>query len=113
MGETWVTDKLAPYLAARDADRTRHAEQLLAAMTKRERSLVREVAIHAYVQGLIAGKSGEQQPPPDSAVLYSTLLGCLSMPDINPTMDRIDTLAARLAARRARALTHPDTTEQP
>lgn len=70
------------------------AEQVLAAMTKRERALVREVAVMANVLALPHG----QRPARDSEVLANVIIHCLRMPDLYPTVDRL----ARVALRRAR-----------
>lgn len=103
MGELTVDDRFVAYLATRDQERRAEVNRLVAMMTKRERALVREVAVHAYVRGLMAGRGGEQQPPKDSETLFWTLLGCLSMDDLNPTIARLSRRAERLHARAEEA----------
>lgn len=92
---TAFDDELIAYFADREAARIREVQALLACMTKRERALIREVAVMANVRA----SRHDDTIPPDSTVLINTLSSCLNMPDLYPTIARI----ARRAARRPAA----------
>lgn len=86
------------YIKARDIVRIKEVQQILAAMTKRERLLVREIAVMAAVQARIA--SGVRTPPPhDGEVLYHAILGCIYTPDLYPTFRRLKRIAFRRAKK--------------
>lgn len=93
-----MEDKLAEYMTKQDEARLQHVLRVLAAMTKRERQLVWEIAVMASTQGQMRGGGVRQPPPPDSSVVRQAVLGCLYMEDLYPTFARLD----RIATRRAR-----------
>lgn len=89
-----VETLLAAYLQRQDQKRADRVQATLATMTDRERRLVREVAVMAYVRGQIAGQCGEEKPPPDSQVV-SHVIACLhDMPDLYPTINALTKDAA-------------------
>ena len=94
-----VTDaELLAYLAARRHDQAEQVADVLACMTKRERALVREIAVMANV---LAG-NWTDRPPPDSAVVTNVIIHCLGLPDLYPTIARL-ARNAMLRRRRAQA----------
>lgn len=81
---------LIGYLAERDAERSDRVGATLAAMTDRERLLVREVAVMAFVRGRIFGQSTPRDTPhpKDSEVVYE-VVSCAqspSMADLYPLL---------------------------
>lgn len=90
---------LIAYFQQRDRDRAAQVDAVLAVMTKRERALVREVAVMANV---LAG-DWKEKPPPDSVVLGHVISLCLGQPDLFPTIARL----ARTAVRRAQRAANP------
>ena len=86
-----LSEALIKYFATREQERNERVERLWATMTKRERHLVREVAIMAHVRALPFG----ERPLPVTTLLVDVLSACLGMPDLYPTIDRLDRLAAR------------------
>lgn len=89
--------EIAAYLQQRDQQRAARVHETYYAMTPREQRLVREVAVMAYVRGMIAGQCGDTKPPPDSAVVVHVIACCQGMPDLYPTIN---------------ALTAPDTPKE-
>lgn len=92
-----IDNQLVEYFKARDSARADEVRQVLAAMTKRERQLIWEIAVMAGTQGRLTG--GE--PPKDSTVVSNAILGCLYMPDLYPTFRRIKRIAVRRARKAA------------
>lgn len=72
------------YLAARDSARHRQTDDAIAALTDRERALVREAAVMGYVQGSMALQG--QAIPPDTSILRLVIAACLATPDLYPTL---------------------------
>jgi hypothetical protein len=83
------TDALAAYLAEREEERNETVRRTLAAMTERERWLVREAAVMGYVCGQIAGSVGVDAIPHDSAVLVEVVDACLALDDLYPIMNSL------------------------
>ena len=75
------TDALADYLDARQRQRDERVDVMLAAMTPRERRLVREAAVMGFVQGRMS--SGGTHPQ-DTAVMRHVLAACDHLPDLYP-----------------------------
>lgn len=72
---------MAAYLANRDAHRAREIEALWAGFTARERALIKDAIIMAWIQGSRSTLRGEQWP--GDWVAVPTVLGaCLSHPDL-------------------------------
>lgn len=85
-----LPDGLLRYLAERDLRRAGRVEHTLAAMTVRERRLVREAAVMGYVQGVRAVPGGHNATiPPDSTILARVVGACLAFPDLYPVIGRI------------------------
>lgn len=98
MTTTAFDDELHAVLANRWEYEARRVDQVLAAMTKRERALVREVAVMAGVRATMRAGSRDRVPP-DSEVLRDAISSALGMPDLYPTIARIERAVARRAAR--------------
>ena len=96
---------LGQYLATRDAQRRKRAEQQLQALTKRERRLVREAAVMGFVRGSTFGQSlatarqykgtdmetvlPEPQFPHDSDIVFEVLDACDTFPDLYPVISHL------------------------
>ena len=93
-----LPDGLVAYFAARIAAEADRVDAVLGAMTKRERALVREVAVMADVRATMRAGSQERVPP-DSEVIRDTISACLHMDDLYPTVSRLE----RVAMRRTQA----------
>ena len=78
---------LIRYLADRDAQRTRDVETTLAAMTERERRLIREAAVMGYVRGRM--HPADVDHPKDSAVVYEVIAACLAASDLYPVISGV------------------------
>jgi hypothetical protein len=89
------------YLQAQDEARRRRVGRILEAMTKRERQLIKEIAVMAWVRGGRASGYGHAAIPLDSEILKEVILACLSMEDLYPTVARLERVA-RQRERRAR-----------
>lgn len=87
---TSIPDDIVRYLAERDRQRAEQVRQRWASLTERERALVREAAVMAYVRGVMAagGTSRDVQIPPDSAVVRTVISACQAMPDLYPTLGK-------------------------
>lgn len=85
-----IPDEILRYFAARDRERAEQVDQALAALTDRERALVREAAVMAYVRGVMAagGTSRDVQIPPDMAVVREVVAACQVMPDLYPNLGK-------------------------
>lgn len=91
-------ERLGAYFLSRDKTREAMVAGILAAMTKRERGLVREVAVMGYVRGKFS--SGNKDPvPPDSQIVFDVILACYYMPDLYPTISRLVRIAQRRQAK--------------
>jgi hypothetical protein len=84
---TAIPEALINYLADRDAQRTRNVEATLAALTERERRLIREAAVMGYVQG--RRHPDDEDHPKDAAVLALVVDACLAHPDLYPVTSGI------------------------
>lgn len=84
---TALPEALIRYLADRDAQRTRDVESTLAAMTERERRLIREAAVMGYVRGRMHPADAEH--PKDSAVLHEVIAACLATSDLYPVISGV------------------------
>lgn len=76
MTTTHEPDWLPGYLASRDQERAERRNAALAALTERERRLVREFAVMGFVQGRMGSRDAPF--PKDSAILAWTIDGLLS-----------------------------------
>ena len=72
------------YLAQRDAERHEATANAYAALTDRERALVRDAAVMGYVQGTLHPR-GEKHPK-DSWVTALVVQECLAFPDLYPAI---------------------------
>lgn len=81
---THPDDFLLDYLTRQDAARTARAATAFAALTDRERLLVKEAAVMGYVRGTMAPKG--EPIPKDSAVTQEVVTACLSFPNLYPTI---------------------------
>jgi hypothetical protein len=81
---------LLDYLDARIQARGERVRDVLAALTERERRLVREVAVMANVRGMQRGQAGQLEIPGDTAVVTDVIDACLGMPDLYPTISGLD-----------------------
>lgn len=91
--------ELYRYLEAMDNARIDRALAVLSAMTQRERYLVKEIAVMANVLALPPGK----KPLRDKAVLVATIIHCLTMPDLYPTIARLERVADQRKRRAKNA----------
>lgn len=87
---TEIPADIVRYVAERDRQRAEQVGQVWASLTERERALVREAAVMAYVRGVMAagGTSRDVQIPPDSAVVREVIGACQAMPDLYPTLGK-------------------------
>lgn len=92
------------YLVAQDQARRERVLRILGAMTKRERQLVKEVAVMAWVRGMRAGGNGAEVPK-DSEIMFDAIMACLSFEDLYPTVDRLERVAIRRERRAKKANT--------
>lgn len=81
-----IPDDIVRYVAARDRDRAEQVDQALAALTDRERALVRAAAVMGYVHGTLAERG--EPIPPDTDILREVVAACQSMPNLYPTIAR-------------------------
>lgn len=93
-------EAFAEYLGIQAAARQRRVAQVLSAMTKRERQLVKEVAVMAWVRGSRAASNGHDAIPLDSEIVFDVIMACLGFEDLYPTVDRLERVA-RQRERRA------------
>ena len=82
-----LPDWLVDYVLKRDQQRADEVNAVLAAMSERERRLVREAAVMAYVHG-------RQHPagtdhPKDSTVLANVIGACLANGDLDPVTNAV------------------------
>lgn len=75
------------YLAERDAARARAVDEFLTRLTDRERALMREAAVMAYVHGRQHPR--DEKHPKDSHVLAGVINACLAMPDLYPAVNAV------------------------
>jgi len=81
-----IPEAIIRYLAARDAERDRHVNRALDALSERERNLVREAAVMGYVQGVQATHAREIAIPKDEVILWRVVAGCQTFDDLYPTI---------------------------
>ncbi|GAA2108021.1 hypothetical protein [Streptomyces synnematoformans] len=84
---TGLPDFLISYVAERDAARHAAVDAFLARLTDRERALMREAAVMAYVHGRQHPR--DEKHPEDSHVLAGVIEACLAMPDLYPTIHAV------------------------
>jgi hypothetical protein len=84
---TTLPEALIHYLADRDAQRARQVEATLAALTERERRLIREAAVMGYVRGRM--HPTDEQHPKDTAVLHEVVAACTAIPDLYPVISGV------------------------
>lgn len=84
-----IPDELIRYLAVRDAQRDDRVNRALAALTDRERALVREAAVMGYVQGVGAARAKEFDIPKDSEIVWRVIAGCQTFDDLYPTISAL------------------------
>lgn len=87
MNQPAIPEALARYLAERDGQRADAVRAFLAALTDRERALIRDFAVVGYVQGRMHPQ-GEAHPT-DSFVLNLTVDACLAHRDLYPAVNAI------------------------
>ncbi|WP_228981438.1 hypothetical protein [Streptomyces sp. DH12] len=110
MAATDLPAPLISYLEKRDNDRAEAAAALWAALTDRERALVKDAAVMGYVQGM-QHPSGERIPK-DSRITYIVVDACRAFPDLYPTLGVAAAPDARPAYSRWRVETRdPDADE--
>jgi len=78
------SDPLYAYLVCQDTARRRRAAEVFNALSDRERRLVKEAAVMGYVQGRMHPDGAEH--PKDAEVVFLVIDGCLSNPDLYPTL---------------------------
>jgi hypothetical protein len=81
-----VPEEIVAYLSGREEERAFRIDRALAALTPRERDLVREAAVVGYVRGALAPKG--EEVPPDAAILREVVGACLALPDLYPNLGR-------------------------
>ncbi|HWB38505.1 MAG TPA: hypothetical protein VHA75_21005 [Rugosimonospora sp.] len=102
--ESELASRLVDYLTSRRASEDRRIEALWATLTKRERALIREIAVMADVRAAMRVSPGTAPPPPPAAAVLRDVLGaCLHFEDLYPTVARLDRLAARRRTREEAA----------
>lgn len=84
-----MMERLSAYLAARDEQRRREVTVVFAAMTKRERALVHEVAVMANVRASLVTFGGGHDIEHDAVVVSDVIARCLDLPDLYPVLARI------------------------
>ena len=84
---TELPEPLIRYFADRATQRARDVDTILAALTERERRLVREAAVMGYVRGRMHPADVDQ--PKDSAVLSEVVDACLAFPDKYPVISGV------------------------
>lgn len=60
---TPIPEEIVRYVAARDQERAERVDRALAALTGRERALVREAAVMGYVQGAMYASATRYRGP--------------------------------------------------
>jgi hypothetical protein len=84
---TTLPDDIVRYIAARDRQRDDRVNEILAALSERERRLVREAAVMGYVRGGMAAAPGKQfDIPKDSAIVWIVIDACRAFSDLYPTL---------------------------
>jgi hypothetical protein len=82
-----LPETLIRYLAERNTQRAENVDAVVAALTERERRLVREAAVMAYVQGLMRDRA--EGCPNDAVVLGLVVDACLAAPDLYPVISGV------------------------
>jgi hypothetical protein len=83
---THLPEALAAYLTAQREAREQRTDRALAALTLRERYLIREASVMGYVQGAMSPRG--EAIPPDSEVLRLVIAAALAMPDLYPHLSQ-------------------------
>lgn len=84
MRHSLIPDFMRHYLAKRDEQRAEDVRRILASLTPRERSLVKDAAVIGYVRGTMAAEG--ERVPKDSAILAEVVDACLAAPDLYPAL---------------------------
>jgi len=83
--DSLIADGLLRYFATRRYERNELVDRAMAAMTDRERRLVREAAVMGYVQGVRSMPGGHKATMPgDGVILRLVIDACLVMDDLYP-----------------------------
>lgn len=92
-----LSQDLRDLLEQLDAAEVARVLDVLTTMTKRERELTWELVTAAYTCGLLEGAKadGPVKPPDPGLMMTVTLLSCLQMPDLAPTVERLGRVAQR------------------
>jgi hypothetical protein len=89
-----MDERFLDYLADRDRQRSEAVERMLANMTERERALVKDAAVMAFVRGFqfchANPGAGREQWPKDSAVLKDVLDSVRAFRDLYPNLSALD-----------------------
>lgn len=80
-----VPDGIVRDVAARDQERAERVNQAWAALTDRERALVREAAVMGWVRGVLS-TGVEPNIPPDMTIVRTVIGACQHMRDLYPTL---------------------------
>ena len=84
-----MPDGLLRYLEIRDRQRADVVARTLAAMTDRERALVREAAVMGYVRGAVFGAATARDIPDGLVILADVVSACLEIPDLYPAINNL------------------------
>jgi hypothetical protein len=85
---------LGRYMVSQDQQRADDVNALLATLTPRERSLMRDVAVMGYCRGRL--HLSTEVHPKDSAVFLEVLMAIQAMPDMYPAVNRRATYLEQL-----------------
>jgi hypothetical protein len=86
-----LSPDLIAYMEERERQRLAEANETLAAMTRRERRLVREAAVMGYVRGSMHGQMEGRDAvlPKDSEMVREVIECCRIMSDLYPVMSHL------------------------
>jgi len=85
-----ISNALLGYLAKRETERADHVNRALAALSDREKLLVKEAAVMGYVRGAMAANPGKRTGiPADSAIMWEVVDACQAIPDLYPTISAL------------------------
>lgn len=85
---TGLHPDLVRYLTERDQYHAERVEAALAALTERERRLVREAAVMGFVRGSQFDRHGDDPFPKDPDIVTEVIDSCLTFPDRFPVLSR-------------------------
>lgn len=88
---TEIPPELVTYFKNRKRQRLAEVNETLAAMTRRERRLVREAAVMGFVRGSMFGQmeGPDARLPMDSEMLREVIECCRSMSDLYPVISHM------------------------